>query len=178
MVRRIAIGWITANTLAWAGAMAAGLPLRGPWGWLACGVVVGTAQWLALRGRVGPAAAWIAATGVAWALGLWAGEGRDWFLRLHPYWAGAVGGTLAGAAQAWILRRRVARAVLWLPATIVSSTLGWVLGTMAGLWVYESRPESQAYFAGGAAGGAVIGAASAPVLVWLMRQTRQPHNSE
>ncbi|MBZ5624836.1 MAG: hypothetical protein LAQ69_39970 [Acidobacteriia bacterium] len=172
--RTLALNWIAANTLGWAIAIAIPTtpPFQNIWGWIACGAIVGTAQWLPLHGRLHFSPTWIAGTCLAWVLGLWAGVAHG-FLAPDPYWAGAVGGSLAGVVQSWILWRRVSRPALWVPASIVSSTFGWVAGAWVGFSVYHSLTETTAYLAAGAAGGAVIGMISAPVLLSMLRHPKQ-----
>ena len=177
--KRLLFRWIAWNTLAWSlGIEITGrledflhLQSQGPWVWIACGAIVGTAQWLALRECLHVPPAWIAGTCLAWAVGIWAGYVHG-FLIMDPYWTGIGGGTLAGLVQSWILWRRVSLPALWVPSSIVSSTLGWLAGTYAGLWVFDTRWDVAAYLAAGAAGGAVIGAASAPLLLVMIRQRK------
>jgi len=97
--------WIAWNVLAWSAGIGTAALLQGLWGWIACGAIVGTAQWLALRGRLHLSPTWIAGTCAAWTVGIWAGDVHG-FLILDPFWTGAVGGTLAGLVQAGILWRR------------------------------------------------------------------------
>ena len=169
--KRLLLRWIAWNTLAWSVGIEMMVQVEGPWVWVVCGAIVGTAQWLALRQFLHLAPLWIAGTCFAWAVGIWAGYAHA-FLVLDPYWAGIVGGTLAGLAQSWFLWRRVSWPALWVPSTIVSSTLGWVAGTYVGLWVFDTRWDVAAYLSGGAAGGAVIGAASAPLLLAIIRHAK------
>jgi hypothetical protein len=171
MEKRLVFQWIAWNVLGWSAAVGATSPLQGPWAWIACGAVIGIAQWLALRGRLHLSPAWIPATSAAWAVGIWAGEAHG-FLILDPFWAGAVGGTFAGLAQSCFLWRRYAWSALWTPSTLAASTLGWVAGTYAGLWFVDRFSALTASFAGGAVGGAVIGAASAPLLLAMFRHPK------
>ena len=173
--KRLVFRWIASNTLAWS----IGIEITGrlesflqiPWVWIACGAIVATAQWLALRQGLHLPAVWIAGTCAAWVVGIWAGYVHG-FLIIDPYWTGLVGGTIAGVAQSWILWRRVAWPGLWVPSTIVSSTLGWLAGTYTGLWVFETRFDVVTFLAAGAAGGAVIGVTSAPLLSVMIRQSK------
>ncbi|MGA3039984.1 MAG: hypothetical protein ABSF54_04240 [Bryobacteraceae bacterium] len=169
--KRLLLRWIAWNALAWSVGIEIVVQSESSWVWIACGTIVGTAQWLALRGCLHPAPAWIAGTCLAWVAGIWAGYAHA-FLVLDPYWAGIVGGTLAGLAQTWVLWRRVSWPALWVPSTIVSSTLGWVAGTYVGLWVFDTRWDAAAYLTGGAAGGAVIGVLSAPLLLAIIRRSQ------
>jgi hypothetical protein len=169
--KRLVLRWIAWNALAWSAAIGATFSFQGPWVWIVSGAMVGTAQWLAFDGRLHQAATWIAGTCFAWTMGIWAGNLHG-FLVLDPYWAGIAGGTLAGLAQACVLWRQVSWPALWIPMTIVSWTLGWVAGTYAGLWIFDSCSLLVACFAGGAVGGAIIGAASAPLLLAMLRHPK------
>ena len=171
MEKRFVFQWIAWNMAGWSAGIGSAALLDGPWGWIASGAIVGLAQWLALRRRMQLSPAWIAGTCLAWTAGIWAGEAHAFFL-LDPFWAGAVGGTLAGCAQYAILRRRFSRSALWIPSTIAASTLGWVAGTYAGLWAVNSFSVLAAYFSGGAVGGAVMGGASAPLLLAMLRHPK------
>jgi hypothetical protein len=168
--KRLAFRWIASNALGWPLVIGGGLDFR--WECILGGAVIGVAQWLALHRRLYFAPAWIAGTWFAWTVGLWAGAVHG-LLIPDPYWAGISGGTLAGLAQSCVLGRQVSRPVLWVPATIVSSTLGWVAGTILGLWVYDlCAAESVAYLTGSAVGGAVIGGVSAPILLLMLRHPK------
>jgi hypothetical protein len=170
--KRLLYRWIAWNTLAWSAGIETIAQVQSPWWmWIACGAIVGTAQWLALHRYLQLPPVWIAGTGLAWVAGIWAGYAHSFFI-MDPYWVGLIGGSLAGFVQCWVLWRRVAWPALWVPSTIVSSTLGWVAGTYAGLWVFDSRWEFAAYLIGGAVGGAVIGATSAPLLWAIVRHSK------
>ena len=171
MEKKLVLQWIAWNMAGWSAGIGSAALLDGPWGWIASGAIVGLAQWLALRRRMQLSPAWIAGTCLAWTAGIWAGEAHAFFL-LDPFWAGAVGGTLAGCTQYAILRRRFSRSALWIPSTIAASTLGWVAGTYAGLWAVNSFSVLAAYFSGGAVGGAVMGGASAPLLLAMFRHPK------
>ena len=173
MKKRLAFRWIAANTLAWTVATGAGLPFRGLWGWIACGAIVGTAQWLALRRHFRLSPAWIAGTCFAWTVGKWAGGAHSsLFVPTDPLWAGITGGTLAGVAQSCVLWRQASRPALWAPTTIVASTLGWVAGLYIGFRVWNWAGDLAACFAAGATLGAVIGAASALPLLMMLRHPK------
>ena len=169
--KTLVLRWLAWNTLAWSAGIGAADRFQGPWGWIACGAIVGTAQWLALGGRLHLSPAWIAGTCFAWSVGIWAGDAHA-FLILDPFWAGAVGGTLAGLAQFGVLWRRFSWSALWIPSTIAGSTLGWVAGTYAGLWVFDRSSALTAFCAGGAVGGVVIGAAALPLLLAMLRHPK------
>lgn len=174
----LAVGWITANALAWAIAVGTKLPFRGLWGWIACGAIVGTAQWLPLRGRLRSAPAWIAGTCFAWILGNWAGETHDFFPPLNPWWAGSVGGALAGVVQSWNFWRRCSWPGVWAAYVPISSILGWLFGMWVGIGVAQRCSDTVAHWAAGASGGLVIGLVSAPVLLLMLRHPEQRREPE
>jgi len=103
----------------------------------------------------------------------WVGRmGFSFFSIPDPYLAGITGGTLAGLAQSCVLWRQVSRPALWVPSTIVASTLGWVAGEFVCVWVYEWAGYHGTNFVAGAAGGAVIGAVSALPLLMMLRHPK------
>jgi hypothetical protein len=170
MKKRLAFWWIVANTLAWT--IGIWLVFPGLWAWIVCGAIVGTAQWLALHRSLRLSPWWIAGTCFAWTVGIWAGHPYvDWFVNLdHPLWAGIAGGALAGLAQSCFLWRRASRPALWAPSTIVASTVGWLAPGYLSSWFHFSISSmSVALYVGGAIIGAVIGAASAPQLLTMLR---------
>ena len=177
--RSLAFRWIAANMLAWTVAIGIYkfLPFRSLPAWIACGAIVGTAQWLVLPRRLRLMPLWIAGTWIAWAVGSWVGNAFG-FLGPNEYAAGLAGGTLAGVAQSGVLWRQVSRPALWIPWTIFSSTLGLVTASHVGYSVIASRETAAyAYYAAGAAGGAVIGAASALPLVAMLRHPKPRHDA-
>ena len=98
------------------------------------GLVLGTAQWLALR-RIGADVRWIAATTAGLGIGLGLayaifGYG-DTVADLAV--VGAVSGLGIGAAQWWTLRRLVDRSSVWIPATAAAWALGWTVTITIGV---------------------------------------------
>lgn len=101
------------------------------------GIVLGVGQWLAAGRALAPPAAWIAATGAGYALGLTAGASIVGFgtelgdLALM----GAVTGAGVGLAQGAALTAhgRRALAAVWAPAMPVLMALGWTVTTLAGV---------------------------------------------
>lgn len=164
---RLTFRWIAANTLAWAAAVVVLLVFDRLWGCIAGGAIVGAAQWFALRRHLRLPLGWIAGTCFAWSVGIWVGETHG-FIAPDPLWAGAVGGTLAGSVQTWALWRRVQRPALWFPASVVSSTLGWLAASAVSSWDWAGG-----LLTGIAVLGAVMGLASAPVLLWMRRHPKQ-----
>lgn len=140
--------WVLATTLGWL----LGLIFFGE---LGIGVAVGLAQWLVLRQVIRRAGWWILASTVGWGIG-WAiivtglvvppnGTG------LTALISGAILGIYIGLAQWIVLRRNVAQAGWWLPASIA----GWMMGLL-GLF-------------GTILTGAVVGVVTGLMLDWLLR---------
>ena len=123
-----------------------------------------------LAGGWGLWISWVLAGTVAWAVGGLLGRalGPGHILG-YVYVTLTLGGILLGALQWlvlrrqipragwWVLRERVARAGWW----VLASTLGWVAGEV--LDEIVGVDMSWALF------GAVYGAVTGPVLVWLLR---------
>ncbi len=81
------------------------------------GAVMGTLQWLVLRGKVSRAGWWVLASTVGWALGMavsraisWGPDDADAIYALAV--TGAVMGAVTGAALVWLLRQPVPEAKL------------------------------------------------------------------
>jgi len=87
-------------------------------GGLVAGAVIGTGQWLAARRLLGDPLAWIAATAAAMGIGLLAGAWAAGYGTSVGELAlmGAITGLPLGAAQAFLLRHRVARSWAWAAA--------------------------------------------------------------
>ncbi len=100
------------------------------------GVVIGAAQWLALR-RLGVDARWVIAT----ALGLAGGLGLAFAIFEYGDTVGdlaivgAVSGLGIGTAQWWVLRDLVdsSLARVWVPASPAAWALGWTVTTAIGV---------------------------------------------
>jgi len=98
------------------------------------GLVLGLAQWLALR-RIGADFRWIIAT----AVGLSVGLGLAY--AIFDYGdsvgdlavVGAVSGLGIGIAQWWVLRELVDGSLAWIPATAAAWALGWTVTTAIGV---------------------------------------------
>jgi len=119
------------------------------------GIAAGLFQWLVLRRRIARAGWWLPAT-----IGAGAAVGVVVFVsglvNRDVGWSAGVGagGTMLGLMHWLVLRRQVARAGWW----VLASTAGWVAGGLLGA------------VGGWAAIGAVYGAITGPVLVWLLRR--------
>ena len=101
---------------------------------IACGAIIGGAQWLALRHTLRVPAGWI--LGACLSSVVW-----DWVFRIdiRPVAAGytllASGSVLAAVVQVPLLRRRTSRPVLWLAAAVVSCLAGWYVGLYVGVYL-------------------------------------------
>jgi hypothetical protein len=101
------------------------------------GAVIGTGQWLAARRLLGDPLAWIAATAAAMGIGLLAGAWAAGYGTSIGELAlvGAITGLPLGAAQAFLLRDRVARSWVWAAAMPLLWALGWTVTAAAGIGV-------------------------------------------
>jgi hypothetical protein len=106
-------------------------------GGLIAGAVIGFGQWLAARRLLGDPLAWIAATAAAMGVGLFAGAWAVGYGTSVGELAlmGAITGIPVGAAQAFLLRGRVARSWAWAAAMPLLWALGWAVTTAAGIGV-------------------------------------------
>jgi len=106
-------------------------------GGLIAGAVIGTGQWLAGRRLLGDPLAWIAATAAAMGIGLLAGAWLAGYGTSIGELAvmGAITGLPVGAAQAFLLRGRVARSWVWAAAMPPLWALGWTVTAAAGVGV-------------------------------------------
>jgi hypothetical protein len=106
-------------------------------GGLVAGAVIGAGQWLVARRLLGDPLAWIAATAVAMGIGLLAGAWVVGYGTSAGELAamGAITGLPVGAAQAFLLRNRLARAWVWAVAMPLLWALGWTVTAAAGVGV-------------------------------------------
>jgi len=108
------------------------------------GTVIGTLQWLVLRGKISKAAWWVLASAVGWALfGNWG---------VNSVVGMTVRGAAVGALQWLVLRGKISKAGWW----ILASAVGFAA---VGTW---------AWAVGWGLGGIITGS----TLVWLLRQPR------
>ena len=106
-------------------------------GGLIAGAVIGAGQWLAARRLLGDPLAWIAATAAAMGIGLLAGAWAVGYGTSIGELAlmGAITGLPIGAAQAFLLRGRVANSWVWAAAVPLLWALGWTVTAAAGVGV-------------------------------------------
>jgi hypothetical protein len=103
-------------------------------GGMVAGAVIGTGQWLVARRLLDPRT-WIPATAVAMGIGLAVGA---WVVGYGTSLGelalmGAITGIPLGAAQAYLLRGRVANAWVWAAAVPLLWALGWTVTTAGGI---------------------------------------------
>ena len=106
-------------------------------GGLIAGAVIGTGQWLVARRLLGDPRTWIPATAAAMGIGLLAGA---WVVGYGTSVGelavmGAITGLPVGAAQAFLLRGRVAYPWVWAAAMPLLWALGWTVTAAAGVGV-------------------------------------------
>ena len=104
-------------------------------GGLLAGAVIGTGQWLVARRLLGDPKAWIPATAVAMSIGLGVGAWAVGYGTSLGELAlmGAITGIPLGAAQAYLLRDRLANAWVWAAAMPLLWALGWTVTTVGGI---------------------------------------------
>jgi hypothetical protein len=103
-------------------------------GGMVAGAVIGTGQWLVAR-RLLDAQTWIPATALAMGVGLLVG---GWVVGYGTSLGelalmGAIAGIPLGAAQAYLLRDRVATPWVWAAAMPLLWALGWTVTTAGGI---------------------------------------------
>jgi hypothetical protein len=111
------------------------------------GAVIGTGQWLVARRLLGDPRAWIPATAVAMGLGLLVGAGAVGYGTSLGELAlmGFITGIPLGAAQAYLLRDRLANAWIWGAAMPLLWALGWTVTTAGGIGVDQQFAVFGAY---------------------------------
>jgi len=138
------------------------------WGMVA-GAVIGTGQWLVARRLLGNPQAWIPATALAMGIGLAIGA---WVVGYGTSLGelalmGAITGIPLGAAQAYLLRDRLANAWVWAAAVPLLWALGWTVSTFIGVDVDQQ-------FAVFGASGAITFMALSGVLLDRLRAATSP----
>jgi hypothetical protein len=134
-------------------------------GGMVAGAVIGAGQWLVAR-RLLDAQTWIPATAVAMGIGLGIGA---WVVGYGTSLGelalmGAITGIPLGAAQAYLLRDRVANAWVWAAAMPLLWALGWTVTTAGGIDVDRQFAVFGAY-------GAITFMALSGVLLDRLRAT-------
>jgi hypothetical protein len=137
-------------------------------GGMVAGAVIGTGQWLVARRLLDPRT-WIPATALAMGIGLAVGA---WVVGYGTSLGelalvGAITGIPLGAAQAYVLRDRLANAWVWAAAMPLLWALGWTVTTAIGVGV-----DSQFYVFG--ASGAITFMALSGVLLDRLRAATIP----
>jgi len=137
-------------------------------GGLVAGAVIGAGQWLVAR-RLLEARTWIPATALAMGIGLGVG---GWVVGYGTSLGelalmGAITGIPLGAAQAYLLRDRVANAWVWAAAVPLLWALGWTVTTAGGIDVDRQFAVFGAY-------GAITFMALSGVLLDRLRAATTP----
>jgi hypothetical protein len=137
-------------------------------GGLIAGAVIGTGQWLVARRLLNPKA-WIPATAVAMSIGLGVGAWAVGYGTSLSELAlmGAITGIPLGAAQAYLLRDRLANAWAWAAAMPPLWALGWTVTTAGGIDVDRQFAVFGAY-------GAITFMALSGVLLDRLRAATTP----
>jgi hypothetical protein len=104
-------------------------------GGLIAGAVIGTGEWLVARRLLGNPQTWIPTTALAMGIGLGVGAWAVGYGTSLGQLAlmGAITGIPLGAAQAYLLRNRLANAWMWAAAMPLLWALGWTATTVGGI---------------------------------------------
>jgi hypothetical protein len=137
-------------------------------GGLVAGAVIGTGQWLVARRLLDPRT-WIPATALAMGVGLGVGAGVVGYGTSLGELAlmGFITGIPLGAAQAYLLRDRLANAWVWAAAMPLLWALGWTVTTAGGIDVDRQFAVFGAY-------GAITFMALSGVLLDRLRAATAP----
>jgi hypothetical protein len=137
-------------------------------GGMIAGAVIGTGQWLVARRLLDPRT-WIPATAVAMGIGLGVGAWAVGYGTSLGELAlmGAITGIPLGAAQAYLLRDRLANAWLWGAAMPLLWALGWTVTTAGGIDVDQQFAVFGAY-------GAITFMALSGILLDRLRAATSP----
>ena len=138
-------------------------------GGMVVGAVIGTGQWLVARRLIGNPQTWIPATALAMGIGLGVGA---WVVGYGTSLGelalmGAITGIPLGAAQAYLLRDRLANAWVWAAAMPLLWALGWTVTTAGGIDVDQQFAVFGAY-------GAITFMALSGVLLDRLRAATSP----
>jgi hypothetical protein len=137
-------------------------------GGMVVGAVIGTGQWLVARRLLDPRT-WIPATALAMGIGLAVGA---WVVGYGTSLGelvlmGFITGIPLGAAQAYLLRDRVANAWVWAAAMPLLWALGWTVTTVGGIDVDQQFAVFGAY-------GAITFMALSGILLDRLRAVTSP----
>ena len=137
-------------------------------GGMIAGAVIGTGQWLVARRLLDPRT-WIPVTAVAMSIGLGVGA---WVVGYGTSLGelalmGFITGIPLGAAQAYLLRDRLANAWVWAAAMPLLWALGWTVTTAGGIGVDSQFAVFGAY-------GAITFMALSGVLLDRLRAATSP----
>src|SRR5215218_7968662 len=137
-------------------------------GGMVAGAVIGAGQWLVARRLLDPRT-WIPATAVAMSIGLGVGA---WVVSYGTSLGelalmGFITGIPLGAAQAYLLRDRLANAWVWAAAMPLLWALGWTVTTVGGIDVDQQFAVFGAY-------GAITFMALSGVLLDRLRAATTP----
>jgi hypothetical protein len=137
-------------------------------GGMVAGAVIGTGQWLVARRLLDPQT-WIPATALAMGIGLLVGAWAVGYGTSLGELAlmGFITGIPLGAAQAYLLRDRVANAWVWAAAVPLLWALGWTVTTAGGIDVDRQFAVFGAY-------GAITFMALSGVLLDRLRAATSP----
>jgi hypothetical protein len=138
-------------------------------GGMIAGAVIGTGQWLVARRLLGNPQTWIPATAVAMSIGLGVGAWAVGYGTSLGELAlmGFITGIPLGAAQAYLLRDRLANAWVWAAAMPLLWALGWTVTTAGGIDVDQQFAVFGAY-------GAITFMALSGVLLDRLRAATSP----
>jgi hypothetical protein len=133
------------------------------------GAVLGTGQWLVLRGRLAKTEWWIPATAVGQAVGLAAGAAlvgyRTGLQDLASQ--GAITGLAVGILQALVLRPHAATWFWWALAMPPLWALGWIVTTAAGI-------DVERHFTNFGASGAIVVTVLSGLLLGQLLRVHRP----
>lgn len=140
--------------------------LDGLIGGAATGAVIGAAQWLALRSRLGLSPWWIVVTGAGVAAGLSLGIALFGIETAGNVllWRGAVTGLAIGVAQTPLLGRRLPQAAVWLPTVALAWPIGWAVTRAVGV---DLAPNFTVF---GSTGAWAFQFLTGLALAWMVRQ--------
>ncbi len=137
-------------------------PLAAAVAGVVAGSVLGVAQWLALRPRVG--AIWVVVTAAAFAVGAALGSivigGSTTATALATF--GAVAGTAVGLAQALVLRVDLPRVLAWMGTVALTWSVAWIISAVVIV------DENRGYITFGLSGAALVVIVGAAVLRGLL----------